>query len=79
MSEGTIGKKYCIVRSIFETDFVRMIDEMIDNGWVPIGGPWTNGKYIQQAMINVSHDHIEKVIKEAFADDLSALDPNSRA
>jgi hypothetical protein len=78
MSEE-IGRHYCLLTELYQQTLVSKVDKMIDDGWQPLGAPYYANTRYTQAMVRIDRSHIETVIREAFSDDLSALDLNSRA
>ena len=76
MSEE-IGRHYCLLTEYQQT-LVSKVDKMIDDGWQPLGAPYFDKGRYTQAMVRIDRSHIETVIREAFSDDSSALDLNSR-
>jgi hypothetical protein len=71
MSEE-IGRHYCLVTELYQQTLVSKVDKMIDDGWQPL-------RILCNILVRIDRSHIETVIREAFSDDLSALDLNSRA
>jgi hypothetical protein len=49
-----IHKHYCVIKNRPIYALELDVNAMIEIGWQPIGGPFTNGEYVCQAMVNTN-------------------------
>lgn len=60
------GKYYKIVGNRAVPGLVQDVNAMIEEGWVPCGGPYERDNLIFQAMVRITQEDIDEKIRKVF-------------